>query len=139
MDIENIITALDNDNNYSITNLSKSKIKCINNDILQKLQLPKETLVSYNDRLKNYRYISDFNELKVGNVIRYIKLNDPNNIKLKPPSRLCSIKENKEKILLLCKIYPNRFISIIFNNSLVFQKLNTEEEIILSIVDYLDK
>ena len=52
-----------------------SKIKNIKNDILQKLQLDKETLKDYHKKLKNYRYIDEINELKYGNFIRSINLN----------------------------------------------------------------
>uniref|UniRef100_A0A6C0KI42 Uncharacterized protein n=1 Tax=viral metagenome TaxID=1070528 RepID=A0A6C0KI42_9ZZZZ len=139
MDINNIITALDNDNNYSVANLSKAKIKCINNDILQKLQLPKETLKSYNEKLKNYRYIDDINNINMFSYIRYIKLNDPNNLTLKNPCKLYGIIEKKDKISLKCSIANKIFFCINYNEYLVFQKLSQQEEIILSIVDYLDK
>ena len=46
-EIDYLLNALDNDNNSTIINLTNNKIKQEKNDILQKLQLNRETLKSF--------------------------------------------------------------------------------------------
>ena len=49
-----LLKALDNDGNASLMNLTNSKIKKMNNDILQKLQLPSKMLKEFHKKVKNY-------------------------------------------------------------------------------------
>ena len=57
IDKELLGQALENDDNQSLMNLDHAKIKCIKNDMLQKLQLPREKLKGLHNSLKNYRYV----------------------------------------------------------------------------------
>ena len=55
-----------------LLNLNNSKIKCIKNDILQKLGLPATKLKAYHKSLKNYRYIDELPGIRYGAYIRWI-------------------------------------------------------------------
>ena len=79
--VDTLLVALENEQNSSIVNLDSSKIKDIKNNILQKIQLDRDTLKLYHKKLKQYRYCSDLSDLQYGNYIRWISLND-NNLKL---------------------------------------------------------
>ena len=69
VDIENLLVALDNETNENMMDLTKSKIKEQKNDCLQRLQLEREKLKSYHNKLKEYRYCSDLSDLNFGNYI----------------------------------------------------------------------
>ena len=56
LDVNNLLNALENESNASIMNLTSSKIKSMKNNILQKLQLDRETLKVFHKKLKGYRY-----------------------------------------------------------------------------------
>ena len=52
LDVNNLLNALENESNASIMNLTSAKIKSMKNNILQKLQLDRETLKSFHKKLK---------------------------------------------------------------------------------------
>ena len=56
IDLNFLSKALENDDNEDLLNLDNSKIKCIKNDILQKLGFSPQKLKAYHKTLKNYRY-----------------------------------------------------------------------------------
>jgi hypothetical protein len=137
IDKEFLGLALENDENQSIMNLDHGKIKCIKNDVLQKLQLPREKLKQIHSSLKNYRYVDEISDLHYGSYIRWIKLIDPENIKMATGGFLCDIKILDDGVHLMCRGYANRLVQIKMNECHIFQKLNDEEQIILSVMDHL--
>ena len=72
LDVNSLLNALENETNASIMKLNTKKIKQHKNDILQKLQLQKNTLKTYHNKLKHYRYCSDISDLQYGYYIRWI-------------------------------------------------------------------
>lgn len=134
-------------------NLSKEIITKEKNDILQRLPLDRETLKSFHKKLKNYRYINNLNDFKVGNYVRWINLekllerekdgeteNNKNTvIKLTNGGFICDIVENSNgKPNLLCRNNFNKLFEISLNKCIVFQKLNNHENIIMSILQYIN-
>jgi hypothetical protein len=138
-EINELLTALDNHENNTIINLTSSKIKQQKNDILQKLQLTREKLKLFHKKLKEYRYCNDLDDIEFGGFIRWIPLKNPDNIKLTNGGIICNIKSYKTQPLILLKNNMNRFFQIKFDECLVFQKLTNQENIILTILDYIDK
>ena len=72
LDVNNLLNALENESNASIMNLTSSKIKSMKNNILQKLQLDRETLKSFHKKLKGYRYCLDMADVQYGYYNRWI-------------------------------------------------------------------
>ena len=139
MSVEDILQQLNNDTDSNIINLTSRKIKDIKNNMLQKLQLPKEDLKSLHNKLKDYRYCTDLSDLHSGNYIRWISLKNPDNLRLTNGAFLMDIKIYADGVQLACK---NNFGSIFqfkFDEAMIFQKLNPQERVILSVLDYLDK
>lgn len=138
-EINELLTALDDQENNTIINLTSNKIKQQKNDILQKLQLSREKLKEFHKKLKQYRYCENLEDIQFGGFIRWIPLKNPNNIKLTNGGIICDIKNSNNKPLFLLKNNMNRFFQINFDECLVFQKLSRQENIILAILDYIDK
>lgn len=138
-EINELLTALDDQESSTIINLTSNKIKQQKNDILQKLQLPREKLKEFHKKLKQYRYCENLDDIQYGGFIRWISLKNPNNIKLTNGGIICDIKNSNNKPLFLLKNNMNRFFQINFDECLVFQKLSRQESIILAILDYIDK
>lgn len=138
-EINELLTALDNHENNTIINLTSSKIKQQKNDILQKLQLSRDKLKLFHKKLKEYRYCEDLDDIEFGGFIRWIPLKNPDNIKLTNGGIIINIKSYKNQPLILLKNNMNRFFQIKFDECLVFQKLTNQENIILAILDYIDK
>lgn len=139
MDLELLKKALENDENIGLINTSIQEIKNKKNDILQQLGLKRDELKMFNASLKGYRYIEELKDLKIGSNIRYIKLSNIENIKLSGVNNLCEIKVLNHGIGLVFKNFQNRFFTIYFNDNLIFQKINSEEEIILKAIKHLNK
>ena len=136
---ETIENALENDSNSDILELTSSKIKESKNDILQKLQLDRDKLKYYHQTLKHYRYIENPNNIILGNFIRWINISNPENITLTNGAMACEFKETQSGVYLLCKNHYNQFFKINLEQCLIFQKLNNQEEVLLSVVNYLSK
>lgn len=137
---ENILQkALDNENNSSIMNLNSKKIKSIKNDYLQKLLLPRDKLKEYHLKLKEYRYVDDLSDIQYGRYIRWINLNNPDNIKLTTGGIIIDIKILESGIHLVCKNNMNQRFQIKIDENIIFQRLSDQEKILISALDYLDK
>ena len=139
MDFDLLKKALENDDNVGLINTSIQEIKDKKNNILQQLGLNRDDLKLFNSNLKGYRYIEELKDLKIGSNIRYIKLKNIENIKLSGVNNLCEIKVLNKGIGLVFKNFQNRFFTIYFNDNLIFQKINCEEEVILKAIKHLNK
>lgn len=137
LDVEQLLKALDNDENESMIDLTTSKIKSIKNDMLQKLQLPRETLKNYHKKLKDYRYVGELHEIRYGAYIRWINLKNIDNIRLTNGGIICDIQVTNTGLWIKCKNNMNRFFQLKLDECLIFQKLSDQERILLKALDYL--
>ena len=133
----NLLHALENETNASIMRLTTAKIKEHKNNILQQLQLERDSLKTFHKKLKYYRYCTDMSDLQYGFYIRWIPLKDPNNLYLTNGGLLCDMKIINNQIHIICKNNRNRIIQFKFDETIIFQKLSPQEKIILSVLDYL--
>lgn len=137
LDVEQLLKALDNDENESMIDLTTSKIKSIKNDMLQKLQLPRDTLKNYHKKLKDYRYVGELHEIRYGAYIRWINLKNIDNIRLTNGGIICDIQVTNTGLWIKCKNNMNRFFQLKLDECLIFQKLSDQERILLKALDYL--
>jgi hypothetical protein len=129
--------ALDNENNDGIQKYNTSLIKQIKNDYLQKLLLPREKLKDFHLKLKDYRYVDDLTDIQYGRYIRWINLNNPNNIKLTTGGIIIDIKILASGIHVVCKNNKNHRFQIKIDECFIFQKLTDQEKIILYALDHV--
>lgn len=137
MDIEHLLTSLDNDRNESIMKLTSAKISKEKNDILQKVGLERNELKTTNKKLKYYRYVDELSDIHYGCYIRWIPLKDPDNIRLTNGGIICDIQIHEDDVNIRCKNNFNRFFEIKMNEVLIFQKLTEQERTLLGALDYL--
>jgi hypothetical protein len=138
MDANKLIYALDDESNESIMSLTTKKIMQLNLDILNELQLPKDVTLDYLKKLKNYRYIDELNELKCGSFIRWIPITNPNYLPLHNAAMICDIKIVDDGVLITCKTFMHRHYTFKMDECLIFQKLTTQEQVIISALDHLE-
>ena len=139
MDINKLLHALDNDENESIINLTTKKIMEMNLKILQELHLDRETTLGYLKKLNGYRYADEINDLKHGAFIRWIPITDPKYLPLHYCGMICEIKITDNGVLLTCKNFMHRHYTFKMDECLIFQKLTTQEKIIINALDHLEK
>ena len=138
MDVYKLMNALDNDNNETIMNLTTKKIMEMNLNILKELHLKKDITINYLNKLKGYRYIDELNDLKYGAFIKWIPIIDPNYLPLHHCGMICEIKITDDGILIKCKNFMHRHYTFKMDECLIFQKLTTQEQIIINALDHLD-
>ena len=134
--MEQIINELDNKN---LLHLSSSKIKELKNNILQRLYFSREELLKYHKILNKYRYVDELDEIKLGSYIRWFNLKNMDNLKLTNGGILIDVQPGIDDINLICKNNRNRLFTLSLNKSIIFQKINYQEELLIKIVDYIQK
>ena len=95
-------------------------------------------LKDYLSKLADYQYIDELNDLKHGAYIRWISLNDPENIYLTQGGIICDIKITDKGIALVCKNFANKHFHLKPDELMIFQKLSKQEQVLLAALDYLD-
>ena len=138
-DYENLIKSLENEGNFSIMNLTTAMIMDHKNKILQKLNLERTELKRFHKKLKKYRYCSDLSDLQFGNFIRWISLKNPEKIYLTNGAFFTDYVYTKDSVKIVCRNNRGFTFQIKFDEVIIFQKLNDQEEVLLSVMDYLSK
>ena len=133
MDLINDILKSIEESDLSETNYGEIKSEI--NDILQKIGYKnvKETI----KKLSEYRYCPDIHDLRVGRFIRYIPLEGKFKLQIKNGGIIINIKKSDNDILITCKNLLNRIFTVSFSKCVIFQKLTTDETIILDAIKYL--
>lgn len=139
LDVNKLMYALDNDNNENIMNLTSQKILEMNLNILKELHLDKAIILNYLKKLQDYRYIDEINELKHGSFIKWIPITDPNYLPLNHCGMICDIKITDNGVLITCKNFMHRHYTFKMDECLIFQKLTSQEKVIISALDHLQK
>ena len=138
--VEDLLYALDNENNTGVAGLTASKIKQEKNDVLQKLQLSKEELKDVHSRLADYRYVDEVSGLQEGRYIRWIPLNvETAEIKLTKGAFMVRTTLNDDGVILICRNTQRQSVVVKFDNVLIFQKLSDQEQILIKALTLLDK
>ena len=139
LDLTELLSALDNESNEKIMQLTSSRIKECKNNILQRLQLSGETLKSFHKKLKDYRYVSDLTDFKYGQYIRWISLKNPEKLYLTRGAIICDYKVVNNQLHIICKNNFGRVFQIKFDEVEIFQKLSHQEKVLLKVIEMLNK
>ncbi len=139
LDIERLLNAVENDKMENIIDYNLSDIKQIKNNVLQQLNLSREKLKLLNQKLKNYRFIDGIDSLESGYYYRWIKLNNPKDIKLTLGAYLCDIDINPDGVHLKFITHTKQHWQVRMNEIFLFQRLTDDENVILSALKYLNK
>jgi hypothetical protein len=141
MDVNKLLKALDDETNENLLNFTTNKLRELTLHILKELQLPKKNTLELFQKLKDYKYVDEMNDLKYGTYIRWISVENPNNIQLTKGALFCEMKITDEGVFCVCKNlgFSNRHFQIAMDKNLIFQKLTSHELVLLSALDHLSK
>lgn len=156
VNVDELLQSIESDKLLSMSKLSYDKINTIKYNVLTRIGLEDDELESTLLKLSDYRYVEELQDIHHGAFIRYIPLiakkggnnksnNDDNNgdesneIQIKPGGFICDVKILGSGVQLLCRNHFRRMFQLKVDEVLLFQKLTKEEEIILSVFDYLNK
>ena len=138
LNIQELLSALDNEDHNNLLNTTYEKIAKDKNDILQQLQFTSKDLKIYHNKLKEYRYVDELNDLKYGQYIRWINIKNPENLKLTNGGFFLEIKMLDTGTHMMIKNNMNRIFQINMDQCIIFQKLSEQERIILLALKYLN-
>jgi hypothetical protein len=134
---ELLTKALENDKNESIINLTTKKIKEMNLNIIKELHLPRDITLNYMKKINGYRYVDELNDIKYGAFIKWIPIVDPKYLPLNAGGIICDIKITDNGVMIICKNFMHKYFQIKMDECLIFQKLTSQELILLSALDHL--
>ena len=135
---EELMKALDNDNNSIIMKLNSKKIQEHKVNILTEMGIPDDIKTELLETLKEYRVCNDMCDLIEGRYIRWIPIKDLDDVHLTRGAFVVDV-EIGNPIKILCKSAINRYFRIMYDECILFQKITPEEYVILTVMDYLDK
>lgn len=136
LSLDEIVKELDDKNLLCMTS---GKIKELKNDILQKLYFNRDELLHYHKKLKEYIYVDELDELKLGSYIRWFNLKNMENLKLTNGGIVVDFKQGIEDVVIVCKNKQGRFFSLQLNKNIIFKKMSTQEKLLIKIIDYIHK
>lgn len=141
MNIDNLLKALDDETNEPLLNFTTEKVRDMTLRILKELHLSRRDTNDIYNKLKDYKYVDEMNELKYGTYLRWIPIEDPNNIYLTKGALFCEMKITDDGLFCICKNigFPIRYFRISMDKNLIFQKLTPQELVLLSALDHLSK
>ena len=91
------------------------------------------------NKLKHYKYIDEISDIKEGTYIRWISIIDDDCV-LQKGGIFCETQITDTQIILLCKtVYNNKLFSLKLDENIIFQKLTTDDIILLTVLDYYAK
>ena len=94
--------------------------------------------MDYLKKLRGYRYVDEIHDLKHGSFIRWIPIIDPNYLPLHYCGMICDIKITDNGVIITCKNFMHRHYTFKMDETLIFQKLTTQEKIIIQALDHLE-
>jgi hypothetical protein len=141
MNVQKLLQALDDDSNETLFNFTTDKIREMTLNILKELHLSKKETIDIYNKLKDYKYVDEMNDLKYGTYVRWIPIEDPTNIHLTKGALFCEMKITDDGVFCVCKNFgfPTRHFQIAMDKNLIFQKLTEQELVLLSALDHLSK
>ena len=141
MNVQKLLQALDDESNETLLNFTTDKIREMTLNILKELHLPKKETIDIYNKLKDYKYVDEMNDLKYGTYVRWIPIEDPTNIHLTKGALFCEMKITDDGVFCVCKNFgfPSRHFQIAMDKNLIFQKLTEQEMVLLSALDHLSK
>ena len=141
MDTKNLLKALDDETNESLMNFTTQQLREMILKILKELQLPRNETLDLMKKLKYYKYVDEMKDLKYGTYLRWIPIDDPEDIQLTKGALFCEMKVKEDGVYIICKNYGfnRKYFQIKLDENLIFQKLTEQELVLLSALDHLSK
>ena len=142
MDIENLLTTIENEKNDYLENKTTGDIANTIMEELEELGLSQEEIEPIYIKLLGYRFVDEIHELHKGKNVRWIrrlKDKNPNQVRLTNGGIVVDIKFLDTGVQVLCLNSQQRFIQYKFDDCLTFQKLSSEEQLILMAYEHLEK
>ena len=140
-DMSKLLEAVETDTEKKeyLLNLTTLKIQELNLNILKELKLKKKETLDLLKKLNGYKYVDELKELKYGRFIRWIPISDPEYLHLIKGGVICEVKVRDDGIHIIYKNFMHRHFQFKMDECLIFQKLSSQELVLLSALDHISK
>ncbi len=138
LEVDELLGALDDNTNHSILSMTDEKIEDIKRNILEEIGVSQSQKEFILDKLKGYMYVNELPDLREGFYVRWISLKNPDKIHLTRGAYISEINITKKGTTVVMKNMMNIYMQIPLDEALVFRKLNNEERLLLSAMNYLN-
>lgn len=138
-DISKLLQATESESNDNLIHLTTLKIQELNLSILQELKLKKKDTLAILKKLNGYKYVDELKEMKHGRFIRWVPLKDPDNLYLIKGGIICDVKAKDDGMYIVCKNFMHRHFQFKMDECLIFQKLTSQEQVLLTALDHLEE
>ena len=134
INVEELLKNVNDDKHDYLDNKTLGDILDENIKAIKSIGLPSSHLSDICNRLAGYRYVENLYELHKGKHIRWIR-ND--NKKLTNGAIVMDVKFLDNGSHVLCRNAQHRLFQVKFNESMIFQKLSTGEQLILMAYEHV--
>jgi len=134
IDIDELLKNVNDDKHDYLDNKTLGDILDNNIKVMKNMELTSDQIKNICNRLAGYRYVDNLYELHKGKHIRWI-CND--NKKLTNGAIVMDIKFTNNGTHVLCRNAQRRLFQVKFNESKIFQKLSTGEQLILMAYEHV--
>lgn len=134
IDIDELLSTIDKDNN-DLEDKTLNDIIDTNIQVLNTLELTNDDITNYCNKLAGYKYIDHLNQLHKGKYIRWINKSN----KLTNGAIFLELSFLDNGTNLICKNVHHRYLQLKFDDVIIFQKLSTQEQLILMAYEYATK
>jgi hypothetical protein len=133
---DELLVAYEKENNKYLENKTNKDIQKEIVESFKHTKLTKEDKDDFIQKLVGeYRFADEIDLLHIGKFTRWIKKTGDT---LVNGGFLTTIDYTDNGILLTIRTWQNKFIKILLDDCLIYQKLSLEEKLVLMTADYLD-
>ena len=105
---------------------------------LGSLGLSEEILLDWMTKLEKYRFVDELQQLQMGRYIRWVPTYNMNELRLTKGGFICGIYIEESGIEIEVVAHRRRVSCFRFDNAIIFQHLSKQEEVIMSLMNYLE-
>jgi len=138
LDISLLERAAENEDNSHILNLTEDAVAEAKISILQDMVNDNDVRQDILEKLKGYVYIDEIHEVRSGTYIRWLHVEDDDNITLARGGIFCDLRFSDYGAVLRCKTFRNRYYEVKMDNVILFRKLTPQERVLMCALTYLN-
>jgi len=118
------------ENGLDELNMNYMQIQKEKHSVLKELGLKREEMKKYEQKLKNYKYVEEISDIRIGRFVRWINLSNPENITLNNGAIVVDVKLIGDKVAVICKTFSGGLFNIKMDEVIIFEKLSNQEIIV---------
>lgn len=138
VDVEKLLEDMDDTHTEWIDGLTSEVLREQRIEALMQLELPDDELATWLMKLEKYRFVDELQHVQLGRFVRWVPLTNPDKLRLVTGGFVCGIYIEEKGIEIAVLVHRKYVQHFFFDNVLLFQKFTPQEEILLSLVDYLE-